>query len=773
MTIDDQRRDRGLLLHELRAAGADVSKPSSFCCPFHDDRNPSAGVFIGQDGIFRFKCHACGAGGDLFDVRARRTKQPLGEIVTQAQRGIDTASSSRAPAQRANQNGSRRRFPTADAAIAALNPEAPVQQWEYHDVEGLLVGVVIRWDTGDRKQYRAVSRNGAGWTTKGMSVPRPLYQLVALKSAPQVLVCEGEKSADAARQLGFVATTSPHGAKSASKADLSPLAGKEVVILPDNDEDGELYAADVVAQLAKLTPRPVIQVVRLIDLWPEMPEKGDIFDLLQHRAGDLETLRSDIDSLIEATEPSVLPDVGYLAPNRFQPFPTHMLPKPLATVITRVARAIGCDHSFVALPMLSVLSAAIGNSREIELKPGWREPSILWTAIVGDSGTMKSPALEHALKPVRDRQRSSMSAHAGAVQHFEMALEIFKVASKRSITNEEGPRQRPLPPVLERLLCDDTTVEALAVLLQDQPRGILLARDELSGWIGSFDRYASGKGSDCSKWLEMFGGRPMVVDRKTGSDRTICVGRAAVSIAGGIQPAILRRALTSEHRANGLAARILFAMPPRVPKRWTEESIDEQTERILEDLVERLYSLEPSNDNGGYWQPVTLRLSEEGRQEWVRFYNEHAKEQADLADHDLAAAWAKLEAYAARLALVIHCVRCAIDSPSVTDEEHVDGISISAGVELARWFGGEAQRIYATFNENDAERECRALLEFVERKGGSITPSDLVRGSRAIQTVEQAKAQLNDLVEAGHGEWIQPPQCGKGRPQARRFVLSR
>ena len=61
---------------------------------------------------------------------------------------------------------------------------------------------------------------------------------------------------------------------------------------------------------------------------------------------------------------------------------------------------------------------------------------------------------------------------------------------------------------------------------------MLVVRDELAGWIGSFDRYAQGSGSDVAKWLEMFGGRPMVVDRKTKA--SLYVPMAAVSLTGMI-----------------------------------------------------------------------------------------------------------------------------------------------------------------------------------------------------------------------------------------------
>ena len=60
----------------------------------------------------------------------------------------------------------------------------------------------------------------------------------------------------------------------------------------------------------------------------------------------------------------------------------------------------------------------------------------------------------------------------------------------------------------------DATVEAVAPILEANPRGVLLARDELAGWIRSFDRYAGGKGGgDAAHWLSMHNGEAVVVDR--------------------------------------------------------------------------------------------------------------------------------------------------------------------------------------------------------------------------------------------------------------------
>src|SRR5262249_54642159 len=154
-------------------------------------------------------------------------------------------------------------------------------------------------------------------------------------------------------------------------------------------------------------------------------------------------------------------------------------------------------------------------------------------------------------------------------------------------------------------------------------RGLLLARDELAGWIGSFDRYAGkGKaGADSANWLSMFNAESIIVDRKTGIPRTIHVPQAAVCVSGGIQPAILQRALGVEPRESGLAARLLLACPPRKTKRWTEADIDPSAEAELVRLFDHLYGLQPAVGDDCEPRPVLVRLSADAKAAWTIYYN--------------------------------------------------------------------------------------------------------------------------------------------------------
>lgn len=740
-------------------------------CPAHDDQHPSLMIAEGDDGRVLLHCHAgcsieaiCEALSilptDLFPASTPSTStKPSKTLRNERFR------------RRRHVDSSKNAFPSLDAAIQSLARGVggrPAGTWTYHDETGAEVFVVVRFDTPSGKTFRPINRSDGAWRIGDPPGKLPLYGLPALADAKRVYVVEGEKCVEAARSIGLVATTSAHGSKAPHRTDWSPSAGREVIVLPDNDESGRQYADKVVEILGKLMPRPIVTVVEL----PDLGDGEDLFDFLEQRdAAEPETLYKLIEDLVRDASPTI-GGVEDTAIPSFEPFPVDVLPEPIRTFVSASSLAIGCDPSFVALPLLAVLAAMIGNTTRIQLKRGWTEPATLWTAVVGESGTLKTPAFKLVMKPLRDLQAKMLQDHEQAMADFERQVVEYDrdlSAWKRKKDGGEPP-DKPEFPMPSRLVVSDTTVEALAPILLANPRGVLLARDELAGWLGSFDRYAQGKGSDASHWLSMHGGESLIVDRKTGPNRTIYVPRATVSITGGIQPGTLSRGLVTEHRESGLAARLLLSWPPRMPKRWTEADIDSKLQEDLATIIQRLFELKPRFDDEVEFEPELARLAPDGKEVWIEFYNQHAQEQVDL-DGDLSAAWSKLEGYAARLGLIVHLVRWAARDPTLEDVDEVDAVSVGAGVQLSRWFGREAKRVYAMLSETDEQREDRRLIEWIYRKGGQVTVRQCQQGHRTYRSRDAACAALERLVQLGHGYWETPTPGPRGGRPSETFVM--
>ena len=736
------------------------------CCPAHNDRNPSLSISTGKGGRILVNCHA-GCTPKAIVEAVGLTEADLFEPADESQQR-----------QKQSTKGKKlaRSYDTAEEAqnVHEQTLGKPSDTYDYL-VDHELVGRVLRWNRPDgSKEVRPVSLHAGRWQPTAMPEPRPLYQHDnVLASADRVYLVEGEKCVDALVELGVVATTSVGGCKAEDKADWYPLAGREVVILPDADDAGRHYAVNVATILQRLNPPAV---VRIVDMSPDRDDSYDVADMIKACVDETQTVafRETIEQLADEAEAVVMS--AATNSSAWQPYPVEALPEPLREFVTEAAGSIGCDEAFVALPLLAAAGAAIGTTVRLALKPDWLVPPILWPVVVGESGTAKSPALaavtEHVQrheKELRDQYRFDVDDYETAKATYEKALADWQKSKK-----EDEPPARPQHPVAQRAVVVDPTVEALANVLADNPRGVLLARDELSGWFGSMDRYASGKGGgDEAFWLSAYDGRPHSVDRRTGNRTSIYLESAAVWITGCIPPAVLRRSVGTERRESGLLARLLVAAPPPRPQLWSERSIDVSTKDRLGHMLDGLYRLAGTTDSLGNACPRLIRLSREAKEVFVPWHDEHSRQTISHVG-DLAAAWSKLKEIAARLALILHEVEVVAGLHDRPDEVSV--ATIEAAIRLVEWHKAETVRVYERLAENEEDTKTRQqderLVGFVKQHGGSVTARDVYTGCRHIGTAEDAEAALKRLMDAGLGSWQSKPAGPEGGRPTRSFVLS-
>jgi len=442
----------------------------------------------------------------------------------------------------------------------------------------------------------------------------------------------------------------------------------------------------------------------------------------------------------------------------YKPYPIEVLPESLQDYVRCASRAIGVDPCMIALPMISELAAAIGTTRAVRVKRSWSEPAIIWTGIVIESGSKKTPAFDTVLKPIRRAERKKVDEHEENIQVYEEQVEQYK-------KSKSPDAEKPTKPTCTRYTISDITTEAVAERLHENPRGLLLTRDELSGWFGDLDRYAQSKGGDAPRWLSIWSGSPIVVDRKqTGATH---IHRPAVSITGTVQPEVFERVIGNEHIEDGMAARFLLAMPPDRPAKWSDADIPESVEGAFAAIVKNLINLEHEQDDDGHPRPMMIGLDEQARARYITWHDKHA-ERLTNESGAIRAALAKMQGYVLRLALVLHL---AEQAGGGAVEDAIDQRSIDAAIRLVEWHAGEAERVYGMFAESEDDREHRRLIEWIEGKGGSVTARDVTRNLRAYPTTDDAKAALNALAEAGYGEWQYPGTGNHGGNVATRFIL--
>jgi putative DNA primase/helicase len=477
------------------------------------------------------------------------------------------------------------------------------------------------------------------------------------------------------------------------------------------------------------------------------------------RPASLGGSRSSVSPATDPAEPVEIEEAAV-----YEPFPVDALPEPHRGLVVHGAESIGCDPALIALPLLAATAGAIGNARRIMLKRGWTEPAVLWAVTVALSGDRKSPAFELGVDGLMQIEERAFAEYRAALDEHKRALQAWKDAG--------GSGAKPEPPTATRFIVRDVTVEGLALVLSENTRGLMLARDELSAWVGGFDRYTGGKGEESAHWLEMYRAGKVTVDRKTGDKKTVHVPKAAVSISGTIQPGTLERVLERRHFENGLAARLLLAWPPRQLRQWNEAEIDERLLIPVRRVFERLAALPMGADGYGNPTPIDLMMTPEGKARWIAFYNEHGEEMHGLGDDRLSAAWSKLEGTTARFALLVHCVRAAAQDDTLRDAAAVDRESIEAAIRLVTWFKNETRRIYGRMAESEDTRDARKVLECVEAKGGRATVRDVAKAGLCRGDTERIAEVLDKLAEAGFGVWQDVNPTARGGRRTRAFELT-
>jgi len=212
-------------------------------CPFHEDTQPSLN-FNDQKGTYF--CHGCGKKGHAFHFYAKLN-------------GLDT----------------KRDFPkilkgiAADFGIPGEQTKSRIlKTYDYPDEAGNLLFQVCRMDP---KDFRQRHRNGSGsWVWNLKDVRRILYRLPEVGKAQEIIIVEGEKDADTLAVMGFTGTTSPMGAKKWRDEYNDALKGKDIILIPDNDQEGRQHMMQVGASL-----KGTVKSLKLLDL-PGLPSKGDV-----------------------------------------------------------------------------------------------------------------------------------------------------------------------------------------------------------------------------------------------------------------------------------------------------------------------------------------------------------------------------------------------------------------------------------------------------------------------------------------------------------------
>ncbi len=253
-------RDRDSLVEILEEIGA-CFDADQCTCPYHQDSNPSAGIFRDKEQHWRFRCFVCDLTLDYYDI---------------LEKGNNNVATS--PTNDTEEERTQHIYDLYDDALGEYT-----DLYEYQDNDtNLLVAKIRLWDeTKNKKSYRMITPYYGGFIRQAPDPPWPLYNLLAMSLQPNkaVVVVEGEKCVDALTELGILATTAM-SSTSTGQTDWAPIYGRKVVIWPDNDSTGQKYGNAVERILT-----PYCQVTKVDPESLGLGEKDDVVDYIDRGHG--------------------------------------------------------------------------------------------------------------------------------------------------------------------------------------------------------------------------------------------------------------------------------------------------------------------------------------------------------------------------------------------------------------------------------------------------------------------------------------------------------
>jgi putative DNA primase/helicase len=434
---------------------------------------------------------------------------------------------------------------------------------------------------------------------------------------------------------------------------------------------------------------------------------------------------------------------------------------------------------FAAAGAVVVAGSLIG--RRVGIRPKRRDDWLvvpnLWGAIVGRPALLKSPALAEVMKPLSrlvaeayEEYREAQRVYETDVMVAEAAKAALKDELKRAAREAAGSKDRSKldeiarrgqdtdvleEPVLKRYKTEDATVEKISEILLENPRGILVHRDELSGWLRNLEK--QGREGDRSFYLEAWNG--------TGSFDVDRIGRGSLhipalclSILGGIQPGPLStyvyQATQGEKGDDGLLQRFQLLVWPDPPPTWS--NVDRWPDTVAKnrayEVFKQLDTLDPqafsATDEVEEGIPA-VRFTEEAQEVFDQWRDElEGRLRSEELPPALESHLAKYRSLMPSLALVFQLI------------EYVDGtgkggaVGHRATLQAAAWceyLETHATRLYSSA-ENPAMEGARVLLKRIRNgvvRDGDSTRSVYRRHWAKLSTPEEVSSACRVLEEFG------------------------
>lgn len=716
-----------------------------------------------------------------------------------------------------------------------FNGKSFVFSWKYKGFDGATLGIAGRYEDakGKKDVIPFFNRKGLDWSAGIDIKPRPLFGLHLLDATSKdkvICVVEGEKAAAALWSIGVRAVTSVGGSKAADMSDWMVLnAYKHIYIFPDNDKPGEEYATVVYRALSSLPSPPKIWVVRL----PGLSKGGDVVNWLQTLAPDWngysefpvdkkedarKLLGKKLKESIRAEE--VWPSINSMPQQQDQwhwatPNPiatkvpsvdllsTELMPHALKPWFIDVSYRMQTPPDFVVVTSLVVLSSIIGASCTIRPKEFdcWAVIPNLWGVCIGrPSVALKSPSMNEVMSLLTRLQNKYGELHQQAMASFQIdelvskaeiddikaqVTKAAKAAKKGDIVADEVTELKRQyiemsadlrdEPKQRLFKTNETSIQSMTVLQEQNPRGILAFRDELVALLTHWDQKDGA--DERAYFLEGWNGNGSYTDYKIGRGLTDAK-RICISLIGSTQPDKLRTYLYAAAKGNndGLVQRFQLAVWPDEPKKWqlVDTKPDRSAKHRVYEIMEKLADMDFTQFGATLDEPDGIphfRFDDAAQAVFNAWLTELQTCKIIEEDNPLMAEhFGKYRSLMPSLALIFHCIDLADGHTATAVSEK----SARMAVAWCDYLESHARRVYSLSESPELESALTLCKRIMSGKLPSPFTTKTVYDNNwhSLKDKEAVEAACNVLVNENWLVICRKPKQATGRPPLPEYYIN-
>ncbi len=441
-----------------------------------------------------------------------------------------------------------------------------------------------------------------------------------------------------------------------------------------------------------------------------------------------------------------------------------LVPEPLRAWASDIAEYAGAPFAVPFAAVMAELSSVIGRKIGIRLKrydTDFIVAPVIWSLVIGPSGMLKSPPMHSAMRPLRrlavDSSRNFSTAHP----LWEKAHAAWKKRKELAEgKNQEFKEDEPEERTERRYIVNDSTVQKLGMIVQENPNGFLFYRDEFSAFFRGLER--KGHETDRQFFMEAWHGT------KTFTSDTLSRGAfhlppLFIAMTGSITPgpftAYMRDVFGEGREDDGLAQRFQLAVWPDPLKSGVGKDVPRNDAtypkvleifRTLDNMLVR-ERFDPQLDPHDVYGMPYIGFSAAAQEIMNQYFRELDQKSRDKDEHPaLTSHFAKYKSLLPALALIHHVCDHAAGKDT---GKPVSLEAITVARRTCKVLATHAHRVYSPLlRRRPSERSADALYKKI-LKGeivGPIKPRDVQRAHPTIfENADIIEAALSNLTKRG------------------------